>query len=62
MNINLKNKNILITGAGNGLGLNLLNGFIKEGANIIAIDNNQKYLNILIKKYSKKTKKIFSHF
>ena len=54
MNINLKNKNILITGAGSGLGLNLLNRLIQENANVIAIDNNKKYLNVLSKKYFKK--------
>ena len=60
MNINFKNKNILITGAGNGLGFFLLERFYKEGANIIAIDNNQIYLNKLKKKYYKEiNKKIF---
>ena len=62
MNITFKNKNILITGAGNGLGFSLLNRFIKEDASVIAIDNNEKYLNALNKKYSKKiNKKFFPH-
>lgn len=53
MYINLKNNNILIIGAANGLGLNLLNEFLKEGSNVIAIDNNKNHLEILKKKYSK---------
>ena len=35
MHINLKNNNILIVGAANGLGLNLLDEFLKEGSNVI---------------------------
>ena len=43
--------NILITGVGRGLGLNLLERYLSEGANIIAIDNNKHYLEKIRKKY-----------
>ena len=52
MNINLKDKNILIIGAASGLGLSLLGGFLEEGSNVIAIDKNKDHLKILKKKYS----------
>jgi 3-oxoacyl-[acyl-carrier protein] reductase len=57
MNINFKNKNILITGVGRGLGLNLLERYLSEGANIIAIDNNKHYLEKIRKKYKDKINK-----
>ena len=49
MNINLKDKNILIIGAASGLGLSLLGGFLEEGSNVIAIDKNKDHLKILKK-------------
>ena len=52
MNINLKDKNILIIGAASGLGLSLLGEFLEEGSNVIAIDKNRDHLKILKKKYS----------
>lgn len=62
MDISFKNKNVLITGAGNGLGFKLLNGFLREGAKVIAIDNNKQFINIIKNKYSKIIgKKIFLH-
>ena len=54
MNINFNNKNILITGVGRGVGLNLLERYLNEGANIIAIDNNKHYLEKIRKKYKDK--------
>jgi 3-oxoacyl-[acyl-carrier protein] reductase len=60
MNINFDNKNILITGAGHGVGLNLLERYLNEGANIIAIDNNKNYLENIKKRYKDKiNKKIY---
>ena len=60
MNINFNNKNILITGVGRGLGLNLLERYYSEGANIIAIDNNKSCLEKIKKKYEDKiNKKIY---
>jgi len=63
MHINLKNNNILIVGAANGLGLNLLDEFLKEGSNVIAIDNNKSLLKMLEKKYFKQlNNKLFLYF
>lgn len=57
MNIDFKNKTIFITGVGRGLGLNLLERYIAEGANVIAIDNNKHYLEKIRKKYKDKINK-----
>jgi len=60
MDINFKNKNILITGVGRGLGFNLLEKYFNEGANIIGIDNNKDYLRKIKKKYKNNiNKKIY---
>ena len=50
MNFNLKNKKILITAAGNGIGKAASILLHAEGAKIIAIDFNEKSLVKLKKK------------
>ena len=35
----LKNKNVLITGGGRGLGFEITKGYLKEGANIIFVED-----------------------
>lgn len=51
--INLKNKNILITGATGGIGNSLVEKFYNLESNIIATGTNEEKLNILKKKYPK---------
>tara|TARA_B100000963_G_scaffold84265_1_gene71881 strand:+ start:15881 stop:16612 length:732 start_codon:yes stop_codon:yes gene_type:complete len=50
--MNLKNKNILITGATGGIGNSLVDKFHNLGSNILATGTNEEKLNILTKKYS----------
>ena len=50
--MNLKNKNILITGATGGIGNSLVDKFYNFGSNILATGTNEEKLNILTKKYS----------
>jgi len=47
MDFNLKNKQIIITAAGNGIGRGACIALHKEGAKIIAVDNNKIALNKL---------------
>ncbi len=49
--INLKNKNVLITGATGGIGNSLVEKFYSLGSNVIATGTNEEKLNILKKKY-----------
>jgi len=44
-NMNLKDQNVLITGAAEGLGLAISNAFDNESANLFLIDKNIKKLN-----------------
>ena len=47
MDFNLKNKQIIVTAAGNGIGRGACIALHKEGANIIAVDNNKLALKKL---------------
>ena len=47
MDFNLKNKQIIVTAAGNGIGRGACIALHKEGAKIIAVDNNKLALNKL---------------
>ena len=38
----IRGKNIIITGSGKGIGLQLANGISEQGANVIRIDKNFK--------------------
>ena len=51
MNERLKDKNIIVTAAGQGIGRATAIAFYNEGANVIAIDINDKTLSDLNKKY-----------
>jgi len=51
MNKRLKNKNIIVTAAGQGIGRATAIAFYNEGANVIATDINDKTLSDLNKKY-----------
>ena len=51
MNKRLKNKNIIVTAAGQGIGRATAIAFYNEGANVIATDINDKILSDLNKKY-----------
>jgi NAD(P)-dependent dehydrogenase (short-subunit alcohol dehydrogenase family) len=42
------NKNIIVTGAGAGMGREITMRFLKEGANVLGVDRNQSALNQLI--------------
>ena len=44
MDFNLKNKQIIVTAAGNGIGRAACIALHKEGAKIIAVDNNKNAL------------------
>ena len=54
MDFNLKNKNILVTAAGNGIGRAACIALNKEGAKVIAVDNNKSSIEKLKKKTQKK--------
>lgn len=49
MNLNLKNKKVLITGGSKGLGLELSRAFEKEGCKVIIISRNKKNCENAIK-------------
>ena len=49
--IDLKNLNILLTGATGGIGVSILEKLIKANANVIAVGTKQEKLNILKEKY-----------
>ena len=51
--INLKNKNVLITGATGGIGNSLVEKFYSLESNIIATGTNEEKLNALKKKFPK---------
>ncbi len=51
--MNLKNKNILITGATGGIGNSLVEKFNNLGSNIVATGTNEEKLNSLKKKFPK---------
>jgi 3-hydroxybutyrate dehydrogenase len=51
MNERLKDKNIIVTAAGQGIGRATAIAFYNEGANVIATDINDKILSDLNKKY-----------
>ena len=51
--MNLKNKNVLITGATGGIGNSLVKTFYDFGAKIVATGTNQDKLNNLKKKFSR---------
>ena len=53
MNQRLKNKNIIVTAAGQGIGKATAIAFCNEGANVIATDLNKKTLIDLNKEYPK---------
>ena len=51
MNLNLKNKTVLITGAGRGIGNDCCIKFLREGANVVAV-TRKKNLDIKNIKYN----------
>lgn len=56
MNLDLKNKNVVITGASRGLGSNIADLFEKEGSNLILIARDDSQLKKKIKQYKKNKK------
>tara|TARA_B110000858_G_C17768853_1_gene458488 strand:- start:600 stop:1337 length:738 start_codon:yes stop_codon:yes gene_type:complete len=57
-----KNKNILITGASSGIGLNLAKYFFKKNSNLILISKDKKKLEFIKNNISKKISPIFFDF
>ena len=51
MQLNFKNKKVLITGASGGIGKTLVEKFINNGAKLIITSSNQDKLNILKNHY-----------
>ena len=48
--INLKNKNVLITGAGGSIGTKITLRFLEAGANCICLDKDLKILKSIVSK------------
>ncbi|WP_075484578.1 SDR family NAD(P)-dependent oxidoreductase [Candidatus Pelagibacter communis] len=57
MNLSFKKKNVFISGATHGIGLDCLLNFAKLGANVITFSRDQKKINNLKKKLNKTTSK-----
>ena len=56
--INLKNINIVLTGATGGIGNSILEKLVKAEANVLATGTNEEKLNVIKSKFqSVKTKK-----
>jgi len=51
MNLNIKGKLFLVTGATSGLGKGVANALLKEGAKIIAVARDESKLNDFVKEY-----------
>lgn len=64
MKVDLKNKNVLITGAAGFIGSNLAKRVLKEEQvkNVICIDNMNDYYDVNLKKYRLKELKKFNNF
>ncbi len=64
MKVDLKNKNVLITGAAGFIGSNLAKRVLKEEKvkNVICIDNMNDYYDVNLKKYRLKELKKFNNF
>ena len=50
--INLKNKNIILTGSTGGIGMSILEKLVNSGANIIATGTNEDKLKIITTKFA----------
>tara|TARA_Y100000590_G_C15719559_1_gene1013084 strand:- start:862 stop:1623 length:762 start_codon:yes stop_codon:yes gene_type:complete len=61
MNLGIKGKKVVITGASQGIGLEIAEQFSLEGASVTIISSNEKKLNRAFKTINKKSKKI-KHF
>lgn len=55
----IKNKNILITGGANGIGFLLLKKLVQKGANVIVLDNDQSQLKQINKKFKDYKNKLY---
>ena len=56
MKLNLENKNIIVTGASGGIGKEIVNSLLDEGANILMTGSNEKKLIYFSRELSKKVK------
>ena len=45
MNLGLKNKNVIVTGASRGIGFAIADSFLKEGAKVMLISRGSKLLD-----------------
>lgn len=59
--MNISNKVILVTGAGGGIGKELVLGLLEKGAKIAAVDLRKESLQELLISAGKKSKKISTH-
>ena len=57
MQLDIKNKKVIVTGAAQGIGLAITIAFKKSGANVLAVDIDQTRLNKLAKKHQVHTLK-----
>ena len=52
LNLNLKNKKVILTGGTRGIGLSILDKFYNLETNILVIGSNKENLEIIKKRYT----------
>lgn len=56
------NQHVIVTGGARGIGLEIVNQFVQEGAEVTILDNNMAQLSQTVEIYKSKSKEIFGEF